>query len=92
MSSEPTPTKRSRPEEASNGGDDGGGGGGGGGVAADAAGEGDDANAESNVVLYSYWRSSCSWRVRIALNIFKIAYEYRAVHLLTDGGQQFKPE
>jgi maleylpyruvate isomerase len=38
--------------------------------------------------LYSYWRSSCSWRVRIALNLKGLAYTYEAVHLLKDGGQQ----
>lgn len=40
-------------------------------------------------VLYSYWRSSCSWRVRIALKMKKIDYEYRAVHLVKDGGEQY---
>jgi maleylpyruvate isomerase len=38
--------------------------------------------------LYSYWRSSCSWRVRIALNLKGLSYTYEAVHLLKDGGQQ----
>ena len=38
--------------------------------------------------LYSYWRSSCSWRVRIALNFKELAYTYEAVHLMKDGGQQ----
>lgn len=38
--------------------------------------------------LYSYWRSSCSWRVRLGLNIKGLAYTYEAVHLLKDGGQQ----
>lgn len=38
--------------------------------------------------LYSYWRSSCSWRVRIALAIKKLDYEYVAVHLVEDGGHQ----
>lgn len=33
-------------------------------------------------VLYSYWRSSCSWRVRLALQLKGIEYEYRAVNLL----------
>ena len=33
-------------------------------------------------VLYSYFRSSCSYRVRIALNLKKIDYEYRPVPLL----------
>lgn len=35
-----------------------------------------------STILYSYWRSSCSWRVRIALNFKGIPYEYRAVNLL----------
>ena len=38
--------------------------------------------------LYSYWRSSASWRVRIALNLKGIAYEYAPVHLVADGGAQ----
>ncbi len=38
--------------------------------------------------LYSYWRSSCAYRVRIALGLKGLAYEYAAVHLLRDGGQQ----
>lgn len=32
--------------------------------------------------LYSYWRSSASWRVRIALNYKNVAFEYVAVNLL----------
>lgn len=39
--------------------------------------------------LYSYFRSSASFRVRIALALKGIAYDYAAVHLLQDGGQQF---
>merc|ERR1712020_83700 len=39
-------------------------------------------------ILYSYWRSSCSWRVRIALELKNVDYEYRAIHLVRDGGQQ----
>jgi maleylpyruvate isomerase len=38
--------------------------------------------------LHGYWRSSCSWRVRIALNLKGLKYEYVPVHLLKDGGQQ----
>jgi maleylpyruvate isomerase len=38
--------------------------------------------------LYSYWRSSCSWRVRIALNLKGIQYEYAPIHLMRDGGAQ----
>jgi len=33
-------------------------------------------------VLFSYWRSSCSWRLRIILNLKGIDYEYKAVNLL----------
>jgi glutathione S-transferase len=40
------------------------------------------------LALYSYWRSSCSWRVRLALAIKGLEYEYRAVNLVKDGGQQ----
>ncbi|XP_051872055.1 maleylacetoacetate isomerase isoform X2 [Pristis pectinata] len=39
-------------------------------------------------VLYSYFRSSCSWRVRIALAFKGIEYEQVAVNLIKDGGQQ----
>ncbi|MBX7232002.1 MAG: maleylacetoacetate isomerase [Bdellovibrionales bacterium] len=41
--------------------------------------------------LYSYFRSSAAFRVRIALNIKKLHYTYRSVHLLQDGGQQYQP-
>ncbi|ESR44612.1 glutathione S-transferase Z1 [Citrus sinensis] len=40
--------------------------------------------------LYSYWRSSCSYRVRIGLNLKGLEYEYKAVDLLK--GEQFSPE
>lgn len=33
-------------------------------------------------ILYSYFRSSCSWRVRIALAHKGVDYEYRAINLL----------
>ncbi|KIG02301.1 maleylacetoacetate isomerase [Caballeronia concitans] len=42
--------------------------------------------------LYSYFRSSAAYRVRIALNLKGLGYEYAGVHLLRDGGQQLKPE
>jgi len=52
----------------------------------------DDGGVVGKPVLYSYWRSSCSWRVRIALQLKKIDFEYRAVHLLNNGGEQFKED
>ncbi|OZI19573.1 maleylacetoacetate isomerase [Bordetella genomosp. 9] len=42
--------------------------------------------------LYSYFRSSAAYRVRIALNLKGLPYEYIPVHLIKDGGQQLKPE
>lgn len=38
--------------------------------------------------LYSYFRSSAAYRVRIALNWKNLKYEYLPVHLIKDGGQQ----
>ncbi|MCD9473012.1 maleylacetoacetate isomerase, partial [Photobacterium phosphoreum] len=38
--------------------------------------------------LYSFYRSSAAYRVRIALNIKKLKYEIEPIHLLKDGGQQ----
>jgi maleylpyruvate isomerase len=37
--------------------------------------------------LYTYFRSSAAYRVRIALNLKHLAYEAQPVHLLRDGGQ-----
>ncbi|XP_041353458.1 maleylacetoacetate isomerase-like isoform X2 [Gigantopelta aegis] len=39
-------------------------------------------------ILYSFFRSSAAWRVRIALAMKGIDYDYREVHLRKDGGQQ----
>ncbi|MEG3192035.1 maleylacetoacetate isomerase [Lysobacter sp. D1-1-M9] len=38
--------------------------------------------------LYSYWRSSAAYRVRIGLNLKGLPYETVPVHLVRDGGQQ----
>ena len=43
------------------------------------------------IKLYNYFRSSASYRVRIALNLKGLPYEYLSVHLLKDGGQQLAP-
>lgn len=42
----------------------------------------------SEIVLYNYFRSSTSYRVRCALNVKKLNYVYRPVHLLNNGGEQ----
>ena len=42
--------------------------------------------------LYSYFRSSAAYRVRIALNLKGLPYETVAVHLLRQGGEQLLPE
>jgi maleylpyruvate isomerase len=42
--------------------------------------------------LYTYFRSSAAYRVRIALNLKGIGYDAVPVHLLKDGGQQRQEE
>lgn len=42
--------------------------------------------------LYTYFRSSAAYRVRIALNLKGLNYEAVPVHLLKDGGQQRQEE
>lgn len=44
------------------------------------------------LTLYSYFRSSAAYRVRIALNLKGLAYQTTPVHLLKDGGQQLQAE
>lgn len=41
--------------------------------------------------LYTYFRSSAAYRVRIALNLKGLAYDAVPVHLLKDGGQHKAP-
>ncbi|RDV25125.1 maleylacetoacetate isomerase [Alteromonas aestuariivivens] len=45
-----------------------------------------------NLKLYGYWRSSATYRVRIALNLKGLEYEYVPVHLVREGGQQHSPD
>lgn len=40
------------------------------------------------IKLYSYYRSSAAYRVRIGLNLKGLSYDYVPVHLLKEGGQQ----
>jgi maleylpyruvate isomerase len=46
----------------------------------------------TELVLYGFWRSTATWRVRIALAYKGIAYDYRPVHLLREGGEQNRDE
>lgn len=49
-------------------------------------------DAAAPLILYDYWRSSASYRVRIALNLKGLDYGQRPVHLVRDGGEQRRPE
>ncbi len=42
--------------------------------------------------LYSYYRSSASYRVRIALNLKEITYEYKSVYKLRNDDPKFSKE
>jgi maleylpyruvate isomerase len=46
---------------------------------------------ETTMKLYGYWRSSSTWRVRIALAWKRIPYTYQPVHMLRGGGEQHGP-
>ena len=41
--------------------------------------------------LYTFFRSSASYRVRIALNLKGLDYEQASIHLRRSGGEQLKP-
>ena len=43
-------------------------------------------------ILYSYFRSSAAYRVRIALHLKGLTYETRDVHLTKNGGENWLPE
>ena len=40
------------------------------------------------LTLYSYWRSSAAYRVRIGLQLKQLPHEIHPVHLLREGGEQ----
>jgi maleylacetoacetate isomerase/maleylpyruvate isomerase len=48
--------------------------------------------SNSKPKLYSFWRSSAAFRVRIALNLKGISYDIIPVHLTKNGGAQFNPD
>ncbi len=43
------------------------------------------------IKLYDYFRSTASYRVRIALNLKGVSYDKMEVHLVNEGGQQHLP-
>lgn len=45
-----------------------------------------------NLELYTFWRSSASYRVRIALNLKALPYVTHAINLIREGGDQFTAE
>lgn len=47
--------------------------------------------SQSKMVLHNYFRSSSAYRVRIALHLKGLPFEYASVHLNRDGGEQFLP-
>lgn len=44
------------------------------------------------ITLYNYFRSSASYRVRIALNIKLLDYNLKDIHLVNHGGEQHFPD
>jgi|SRR5579862_1807577 len=42
--------------------------------------------------LFDYFRSSACYRVRIALNLKNLPYQKIPIHLINDGGEQFKEQ
>ncbi|KAH0980444.1 hypothetical protein GBA52_007621 [Prunus armeniaca] len=51
--------------------------------------ENSSSSSSSKLLLYSYWQSSCSWRVRFALSLKGLPYEYKPVNITK--GEQFSP-
>ncbi len=44
------------------------------------------------LILHNYFRSSAAYRVRIAMNLKGLDYQYLPVHLTRGGGMQFKDD
>uniref|UniRef100_A0AAX7VE18 Maleylacetoacetate isomerase n=1 Tax=Astatotilapia calliptera TaxID=8154 RepID=A0AAX7VE18_ASTCA len=47
---------------------------------------------QTKPILHGYFRSSCSWRVRIAFALKGVEYDQLPVNLIKDGGQQLTEE
>jgi maleylpyruvate isomerase len=43
------------------------------------------------LILHNYFRSSAAYRVRIAMHLKGLSFDYLPVHLTRDGGAQFSP-
>lgn len=50
-----------------------------------------DAASGKGLTLYSYFRSSAAWRVRIALNLKGVPHHLVPVHLVRGGGEHHAP-
>jgi maleylpyruvate isomerase len=46
----------------------------------------------NKLTLYTYFRSSAAWRARIALNLKGLKPDFKFVHLLKNGGEQYNTE
>ncbi|NLG60275.1 MAG: maleylacetoacetate isomerase [Gammaproteobacteria bacterium] len=46
---------------------------------------------DDQLTLYTYWRSSAAYRVRIGLNLKGLPYQTVPVHLVRNGGEQHAP-
>lgn len=44
-----------------------------------------------DIVLYTYWRSSASYRVRLALGFKRLNYTPKCIHLIHAGGEHRQP-
>lgn len=51
-----------------------------------------DLMSTEGMILYTYFRSSAAYRVRIALHHKRIPHENKFIHLLKGGGEQFSAE
>jgi maleylpyruvate isomerase len=46
---------------------------------------------DQTLVLHNYFRSSAAYRVRIAMHLKGLSFDYLPVHLTRDGGAQYSP-
>jgi maleylacetoacetate isomerase/maleylpyruvate isomerase len=46
----------------------------------------------AQIILHNYFRSSTSYRIRIALHFKNLEFTYKPVHLINNGGEQHQPQ